>query len=98
MSDKLIPLQAAVDALKQQIEEMSHWSERYAEQMKGILTAINIVSDLPSAQPEIIRCKDCRYYEWMSNRVPAEQTWFCHNWNAETGKNDFCSYAERREG
>ena len=30
------------------------------------------------AQPEIIRCRDCRYYEWMSNRVPDEQTWFCH--------------------
>lgn len=49
------------------------------------------------AQPDIIRCKECRYYEWMSNRVPDEQTWFCHNWNAETGKDDFCSYAERRE-
>lgn len=49
------------------------------------------------AQPEIIRCKECRYYEWMSNRVPDEQTWFCHNWNAETGKDDYCSYAERRE-
>ena len=47
-----ISRQAAIDALKQQAEEMSHWSERYAEQRKGILTAINIVSDLPSAQPE----------------------------------------------
>ena len=47
-------------------------------------------------QPEIIRCKDCRHYEWMSNRIPEEQTWHCHCWDADTGKDDFCSYAERR--
>ena len=52
----LIERQAAIDALKQQAEEMSHWSGRYAEQRKGILTAINIVSDLPSAQSE--PCED----------------------------------------
>lgn len=55
------------------------------------------LKSVPPAQPETIRCKDCRYYEWMSNRVPDEQTWFCHNWNAETGKYDYCSYAKRRE-
>ena len=46
--------------------------------------------------PEIIRCKDCKHYEWMSNRIPEEQTWHCHCWDADTGKDDFCSYAERR--
>lgn len=50
MSD-LIEKQTVIDALKLQAEEMANWSERYAEQRKGILTAINIVSDLPSAQP-----------------------------------------------
>jgi hypothetical protein len=52
---------------------------------------------MPSAQPEIIRGKDCRHYEWTSNRVPEEQTWYCYKWNAETGKDDYCSYAERKE-
>lgn len=46
--------------------------------------------------PEIIRCKGCKNYEWMSNRIPEEQTWHCHCWDADTGKDDFCSYAERR--
>ena len=46
--------------------------------------------------PEIIRCKGCKHYEWMSNRIPEEQTWHCHCWDADTGKDDFCSYAERR--
>lgn len=49
MSD-LIDRQAAIEALKQQAETMSEWSNRYAEQRKGILTAVNIVEDLPPAQ------------------------------------------------
>ena len=51
MSD-LISKQAAIDALEQQAREMSRWSERYAEQTKGVLTAINVINDLTSAQPE----------------------------------------------
>lgn len=51
MSD-MIDREAAIDALKQQADKMSGWSERYAEQRKGVLTAVNIVEDLPSAQPE----------------------------------------------
>ena len=55
MNNDLISRQAAIDALKQQAETMSEWSNRYAEQRKGVLTAVNIIEDLPSAQPEIIR-------------------------------------------
>ena len=51
----MIDRQAAIDALKQQAETMSEWSNRYAEQRKGVLTAVNIVEDLPSAQPETAR-------------------------------------------
>ncbi len=61
MSD-LIERQDAIDALKQQAEEMANWSERYAEQKKGILTAINIVSDLPSAQLEPLTDKEQRIF------------------------------------
>jgi len=50
---------------------------------------------LPPAQPEIIRCKDCKYAEYIDD----VQTLWC----TECGQgrtvapNDFCSYAERRE-
>ncbi len=42
------------------------------------------IKELPSAEPEIIRCKDCKY--WISNGCK------------EVGclEYDFCSYAERR--
>ena len=87
----LIYRQAAIDALKQQAETMSEWSNRYAEQRKGVLTAVNIVEDLPSAQPEVIRCKDCKknpHWEWVGCPMTGKNT---------RKPDDFCSYAERRE-
>lgn len=57
----LIDQEEALDALNAQAEEMSHWHERYAEQRKGILTAVNIVTDIESREPEIIRCKECKH-------------------------------------
>lgn len=50
----------------------------------------------PSAQPEIIRCKDCKYCEhWYADKGR------CFLW-AEDGidvfDDGFCNYAERRRG
>ena len=49
---------------------------------------------LPSAQPEIIRCKDCRYYQDNNDSYPHINC----KWDAnETpDADDFCSGAERR--
>ena len=56
-----------------------------------------LLDDIPSADVvEVVRCKDCINYEWMSNRILEEQTWFCHCWNAITGEDDYCSFAKRR--
>lgn len=92
MSD-YISRQAAIDALKTDASFVIY--DDHGNYTADGLRILEVLTALPSTQPEIIRCKECRYYEWMSNRVPAEQTWFCHNWNAETGKDDYCSYAER---
>lgn len=53
------------------------------------------LNNMPSARPEIIRCKDCKNSEhWYADRRR------CFLW-AEDGisvfDNGFCSYAERRE-
>lgn len=47
---------------------------------------------LPSAQPEIIRCKDCKHYEGG---------WYCSIWNNSPGfpmvtEEGYCDLAERR--
>ena len=47
---------------------------------------------LKSAQPEIIRCKDCKWSEPVSGYL------LCGAWEAKAvDKDDFCSDAERRE-
>ena len=45
------------------------------------------VQEFPSAEPEIIRCKDCKYYK--------ENTMVCSRYGLED--DDYCSWAERRE-
>ena len=49
------------------------------------------IKDLPSAQPEIIRCEDCKYY------YPA----YCEVWSrygtVQTMEAGYCYMAERRE-
>ena len=52
------------------------------------------INNLPSAQPEIIRCKDCRYYQDNNDGYPHINC----KWDAnETpDADDFCSGAERR--
>ena len=58
-------------------------------------TAVMRIKQLPPIQPEIVRCKDCKYAEYIND----VQTLWC----TECGQgrtvapNDFCSYAERRE-
>ena len=61
--DDTISRREALDALTKQADEMSRWCERYQEQRKGVLTARNIIKDLPSAQ------------QWIpcSERLPEEE-------------------------
>ena len=86
MSD-LISRQAAIDAMEE--------SKRiYVDRRVIIGKMQDIVSNLPSAQPEIIRCKDCRYYQDNNGGYPHMNC----KWDAsETpDADDYCSAAERR--
>ena len=49
--------------------------------------AVRRIEQLPSAQPEIIRCKDCKYYKYgICMKIGANKSFY-----------GFCSWAERRE-
>lgn len=61
------------------------------------------IENLPSAQPELIRCKDCKYYY----AEPSDPDWGrcnCSAWYDGDGGDqlvsptDYCSFAERKEG
>lgn len=70
--------------------------------------AENVVRQLPSTKPKIIRCKDCKYwipYDWMFNEVwkseniadYTEDEIGCARSDMAMKANDFCSRADRRE-
>lgn len=63
--------------------------------MTALKETIRAIKELPSAQPEIIRCKECRYY---GESLPDVDTrMICHKTALNYKPDDFCSYAERRE-
>ena len=52
---------------------------------------IGVIDEQPSAEPEIIRCKDCRRYGKDNCFVKIQMLW-------ELRPDDYCSYGERKEG
>ena len=116
MSD-LIDRQAAIDALDEQIAQCNKAIESFVLSMKdeyaakvekASLTAFRErLEYLPPAQPEIIRCKDCKHwipYDWMFSEVwqskniadyPEDEIG-CNYCDMAMKANDFCSRGERK--
>ena len=87
-----ISRQAAIDALDGKIEITGRTN---AEAVKGYVRLVkDRLERLPSAQPGIIRCKDCEYGE--QDEVGR---WFCRSLGCQIGNEDgsgYCADAERR--
>ena len=83
----LISRQAAIEALDKRFDSIP------MEQTTEILLLRKDLRNLPSAQPELIRCKDCKHY-YALNEVRGN----CSEYNfVEKIPIDFCSWAERKE-
>ena len=83
MENDTIYRQDAIDAVKHA------WA-------KG-LEPTQYIEDLPSAQPEIIRCKECKYwreYKYVNGRPKFLPR--CGFHQIYVREDDFCSAAERR--
>lgn len=117
---ELIDRQAAIDALWAERMKLSEEMERNLETCSFALRAdnkarrnrveedIEIIKQLPPAQPEIIRCKDCKYrmpYDWMFSETWQSQNMDdypddeigCLYCDMAMNADDYCSRAERRE-
>ena len=81
MTDDLISRQAAIDAIRGEIE------------INGYSHVVDVLEQLPSAQPEIIRCKDCKFYRQEIDMCDEPYS-TAHN---VVHEDDFCSKAERKE-
>ena len=89
---KLIYLDTAIDAI---IKESNTDGAYGYMDTKSI---VDLLNDQPSAQPEIVRCKDCKY--WRKHKYVKETKKyipFCGFNAIYTKSDDFCSRAERRE-
>ena len=99
-----ISRQAAIDAVEFGItfakvidKSTRDVKELFREGNHSLTEAIKRIKNLPSAQPEIIRCRDCKHYCYADNRIPQEQ-WCACDISEETWQpDDFCSYGKRRE-
>jgi hypothetical protein len=82
MSDTISRRQA-IEALRRNQEAYLH--DNYFD--KIVETDIETLTELPSTQPDIIRCKDCKHWDGVDT---------CDVIDAPVWDNDFCSMAERR--
>lgn len=108
MMDDLISRQVAIDLIKNdafwvqyawggrghkpEMEMVDDLVESIIKQMKE--SVMSRLKQMPSAQPEIVRCKDCKFGE--QDEVGR---WFCRSLGCQIGNEDgsgFCADAERR--
>ena len=86
MSD-LISRQVAIEALDNLDYMPGEWA------IRGLTMCKEAIRDLPSVQPEIIRCKDCKYYR----QNDYGDSWCARQKGFDQMTTDFCSRAERKE-
>ena len=91
MSD-LISRKAAIDAIRASTSKYTGFMEM---EMYTDDDAVEAIEALPSAQPEIIRCRECRH--WYTgdgyNHENGAQCALTHMWMSP---DDYCSYGRRK--
>lgn len=94
MSDDLISRHAAIDAAHKNYDTILDFKSdgrTVADSFEDIINA------LPSEQSEIIRCKNCKHYQYSDNRAFGFPVKRCE-WTGfeDVDDDDFCSRAERK--
>lgn len=96
MSD-YIEKQAAID-------ELVRWGKipDYSDKEKILIGAvIGMLSSLPSVQPDIIRCKDCKYCDSYIAEITSDGNmerieYRCKEFHASVMPDEYCSRGETR--
>lgn len=104
MSDT-IDRQAAIDALDVLCQEHRYRipgkRETYSQYNEAWQDALDraegAIGNLPSAQPEIIRCKDCKWWGREDVFEDGSSVTVCKK-GLSANPEGFCHYAEMREG
>ena len=105
--DDLISRQAVKELAHNQVREKYCGIALKEQRDFYIKLADSIIDLLPTIQPEIVRCKDCKHwipYDWMFSEVwqskniadYPEDDIGCNYCDMTMKANDFCSRGERR--
>lgn len=63
--------------------------------MTALRDTVRAINSLPSAQPEIIRCRECKHYYYTG--IPQEQMCVCDLDGDRWSPDSYCSFAERKD-
>ena len=81
------------DLTKEMIEKQAAIDE--IRKCRFVVDAIDKIRRLPSAQSEIIRCKDCKHSEhWYRDK---RRCFLWHETGIDVFEDGYCNYAEKRE-
>lgn len=83
--DDLIRRSGAIKAITGEPID-AHYPSWYVDKLKKV----------PPAEPEIIRCKDCKWCVEHYDTDGNAPYWICKNWDGGTDADGFCYEAERR--
>ena len=100
--DDLISRQAAIENIKE-CAQAAHSNYEW-DMEQGYINAIECLEELPSAQPEIIRCKECKYQNKFFHEDKRRKEGGYYIFGCELADeyshvcldDDFCSRAERK--
>lgn len=72
-----------------------HYKQVYIQSEKGLRPALVVFAKEIRKMPEIVRCKDCK---WYGRKYPWNDHYMeCSYLEAPMDDNDYCSWGERRE-
>ena len=92
MVDELISRQMAIDKINERQRKLIYCFGFENDMVKIMNIAKSIITAIPSVQPGIVRCEDCKYY-----RRCDDQDDLCVYTMTSVKTDDYCSYGERRE-
>ena len=103
--DDLISRQAAIDAVAKEMPSLTtpDGSGEFDHDIQiadeAFVDCMQIINELPPAQPEIIRCKDCKYFERRSIYHHGLCDVHCNGVGEKevTSEGQYCSWAKRKE-
>ena len=108
----LIDRQAVINEMKDMYTAAEEWAqdakddETKARAESCMATNIELklrFEKLPSVQPEIIRCKDCKYCDSYIAEITSDGNmerieYRCKDFHSSVMPDDYCSRGERRDG